>query len=140
MEHLLPPLTRLFYLIYNLRQVPDHWLIAKTIPGYKNKGEPQNVESYLKIANLSSASNIFEKLLPKRILENQDQNKEDNTQVGQHGFRKIEVLLHYQLTWSRALDNDMYVLVSSLYLGSAFEFLNIKLLLKRLKQIVPLTQ
>jgi hypothetical protein len=71
---LLPPLIQLLELIYKLRQVPDQWLVAKTIPVFKNKGIPQNVESYLPIVNLYSISKIFEKLIPKQILEILEQN------------------------------------------------------------------
>jgi hypothetical protein len=58
LEYLLQPLTKLFELIYKLRQVPDQWLIAKTIPVYKNKGPSQNVENYRPIANLCSTSYV----------------------------------------------------------------------------------
>ena len=37
LEYLLPPLTKLFDIIYKLRQVPNQWLVAKTIPVYKTK-------------------------------------------------------------------------------------------------------
>ena len=100
LEHLLPPLTKLFERIYKLRQVPDQWLIAKMIPVYKNKGLPQNVESYRPIANLCSTSKIFEKLILKRILEIQEQNNIDITRLGQHGFKKREALPHYRLSFN----------------------------------------
>ena len=139
MEVLLPPLTKLYELIYNLRQVPDQWLVSKTIPIYKNKGEPQNIESYRPIANLCSTSKIFEKLILKRILEIQEQNKVDITRHGQHGFKKNRststLSIELQAKIARALDNDEYVLVSSLDLSSAFDIVNVKLLLKRLRII-----
>jgi hypothetical protein len=55
--------------------VPDQSLMAKTIPVFKNKNKPQNIESYRPIANICSTSKIFEKLILKRILEIQEHNK-----------------------------------------------------------------
>jgi hypothetical protein len=62
----------MFNPIYNLRLVPDQFqlLIASIVTLYKNKEEPQNFELYCPIANLCSASKIFDKLIIKRILEN----------------------------------------------------------------------
>ena len=65
-EHLLDPLTELFGLIYNHNQLPEQWLIAKTIPLHK-KGSKQDIENYRPIANLCSCTKIFEKLILKRI-------------------------------------------------------------------------
>ena len=136
MDLLLPPLTRMFQLIYNLRQVPEQWLVAKTTPIYKNKGERQNVESYRPIANLCSTSKIFEKLILMRILDIQEQNEEDLTRQGQHGFKrnKSTSTLSAELLSmiSRSLDDDEFVLVSSLDLSSAFDVVNVNLLIKRL--------
>ncbi len=136
-DFLLPPLTRLFYLIYNLRQVPDQWLIAKTTPIYKNKGERQKVENYRPIANLCSTSKIFEKLILKRILDIQDQNSVDLTNKGQHGFKlnRSTSTLSAELVSmiARSLDNDEFALVSSLDLSAAFDVVDIDLLLKRLE-------
>ena len=136
MDLLLPPLTRMFQLIYNLRQVPEQWLVAKTTPIYKNKGERQNVESYRPIANLCSTSKIFEKLILMRILDIQEQNEVDLTRQGQHGFKrnKSTSTLSAELLSmiSRSLDDDEFVLVSSLDLSSAFDVVNVNLLIKRL--------
>ena len=41
-EHLLDPLTHLFHLIYNQKKIPEQWLIAKTIPVFKNKGDKKS--------------------------------------------------------------------------------------------------
>ena len=138
-EHLLQPLTTLFAQIYKQRKIPNQWLVAKTIPIFKNKGEKRNIENYRPIANLCSTSNFFEKLILKRILEVQDENKVDITRQGQHGFKKMRststLSVDLQSIISRALDNSEYVLVSSLDLSSAFDVVNIKLLIKRLKII-----
>jgi hypothetical protein len=44
-EHLLPPLNKLFFQIYNQKTIPDQWLIDKMILIYKNKGEPHKLSS-----------------------------------------------------------------------------------------------
>ena len=37
----------LFSLIYTQVRVPDQWLVSKTIPAYKNKGDKKDVEVLL---------------------------------------------------------------------------------------------
>ena len=139
MEILLPPLTRLFDQIYNSKKIPDQWLIAKTIPVYKCKGEKNKVENYRPIANLCSTSKIFEKLILKRILEIQDTNKVDLTRQGQHGFKKRRgtstLSVEIQSLIAKALDDDEFGLVASLDLSAAFDIVNIDLLVKRLKKV-----
>jgi hypothetical protein len=85
------PLSNLFELIYQDKTVPDQWLIAKTIPVFKNKGDINQIENYRPIANLCSTSKVFEKLILKRILKLQEQSKIDLTGANQHGFKKITV-------------------------------------------------
>ena len=63
------PFSVLFSKIYQERAIPGQWLISKTIPVFKNKGDKKNIESYRPIANLCSASKVFEKLILRRILE-----------------------------------------------------------------------
>ena len=106
---------------------------------YKNKGDKKNMESYRPIANLCSTSKVFEKLILKRIIEIQDDNECDITGTNQHGFKRnrstTTLSLELQAIIARALDEDNYVLVSSIDLSSAFDVVNIKLLLKRLRII-----
>jgi hypothetical protein len=139
MEVLLPPLTRLFKQVYEQVSVPDQWLVAKTIPVFKNKGESHKMENYRLIANLCSTPKIFEKLILKRINEIQEVNNEDKTRNGQHGFKKnrstLTLSLELQSILARALDNDQFDLVASLDLSSAFDMVNIPLLLKRMSII-----
>jgi hypothetical protein len=138
-EHLILPFEKLFSHIYKSRKVPDQWLIAKTIPIYKNKGDPHNIINYRPIANLCSTSKVFEKMILRRILEIQEQNKVDLTRKGQHGFKKKRITstlsIELQSVISRALDEDEYVMVASLDLSAAFDVVNINLLLKRLRII-----
>ena len=76
---LIGPLTGLFDRIYYQKTVPDQWLVAKTIPVFKNKGDTKSIENYCPIANLCSTSKIYEKLMLKRILDVQAQNSCDLT-------------------------------------------------------------
>jgi hypothetical protein len=133
---LIGPLAGLFDRIYHQKTVPDQWLVAKTIPVFKNKGDSNSIENYRPIANLCSSSKIFEKLLLKRILDLQTENNCDLTGINQHGFKKgkstATISLTIQSLIARALDDDNFVLMSSLDLSSAFDVVNINLLLKRL--------
>jgi hypothetical protein len=134
---LIDPLTELFQRIYLQRTVPDQWLISKTILVYKNKGDAKSIENYRPIANLCSASKIFEKLILKRISEIKEQNNCDITGSNQHGFKRgmstATILLTLQFQIARALDQNKFVLMSSLDLSAAFDVVNIELLKKRLK-------
>ena len=67
-DQLLDSFVGLFDRIYDQTSVPAQWLISKTIPIYKSKGEKTDIENYRPISNLCSASKIFKKLILKRIL------------------------------------------------------------------------
>ena len=88
----------LFSRIYTQVRVPDQWLVSKTIPVYKNKGDKKDVENYRPISNLCSSSKIFEKLILKRILEIQDDQNVDITGNSQHGFKKNRSTASLSLT------------------------------------------
>ena len=72
-------------------------------------------------------------------MEIQDETQTDLTKPGQHGFKKNQststLSVELQSIISRALDKDEYVLVASLDLSSAFDVVNIELLIKRMKII-----
>ena len=133
------PIQKLMDLIYTEVKVPDQWLISKTIPVFKNKGQKKDIENYRPIANLCSTSKIFEKLILKRILQIEDSNNVDLTGAKQHGFKRkhststLSAELLSQI--SRALDDEEYVIMASLDLSSAFDLVNIDLLIKRLKKV-----
>ena len=130
------PLAGLFALIYRQRKVPQQWLVSKITPIHK-KGPKHDIENYRPIANLCSTSKIFEKLILKKVQLLQDLNGVDLTRKQQHGFKKkrntASIGLVLQSLIARALDGDNYVLMASLDLSAAFDIVNIKLLLKRLK-------
>ena len=136
-EILCEPISNLMEMIYVHKTVPDQWLIAKTIPVYTNKGTTKDMENYRPIANLCSTSKVFEKLILKRILEIQTKHKVDLTGNNQHGFKKSRststLSIQLQSMIARAMDEDQYGMVASLDLSSAFDVVNIDLLIKRLK-------
>ena len=54
---LLAPLTALFKSIYEQKEIPEQWKLAKITPVHK-KGNRNDVTNYRPIANLCSASKI----------------------------------------------------------------------------------
>jgi hypothetical protein len=116
--------------------VPDQWLIAKTIPVFKNKGQTLDINNYRPIANLCSTSKIFKKLILKSILEIQDNAGIDFRNKNPHGFKRKSststLIGVFQSQTARALEDKDYVIVASLDLSSAFDLVDIDLIMKRL--------
>ena len=137
-DFLCAPLAGLFMLIYSEKSIPEQWLVSKIILIHK-KGPRHDIENYRPIANLCSSSKIFEKLILKRIQTLQELNAIDLTGKQQHGFKKkrntASIGLVLQSLIARALDESNYVLMASLDLSSAFDIVNVKLLIKRLRII-----
>ena len=135
---LIKPLSVLFEKIYITKNIPQQWLISKTIPVFK-KGAPQNIENYRPISNLCSVTKIFEKLILLRLHKLEIQHKIDLTGKPQHGFKQKRSTATASLTLqsliAKAIDNDNFALMASLDLSSAFDVVNVELLLKRLKII-----
>ena len=86
---------------------------------------------------LCSASKIYEKLILQRIQELQENEKVDLTKKDQHGFKKgkstTTAALSIQSALARSLDSGQYALLANLDLSSAFDVVNINLLLKRMR-------
>ena len=85
--NLLGPFSDLFSRIYKTGLIPDQWKVSKIIPIFK-KGSKNQIENYRPIANLCSASKVFEKLILKQIHYLESTNKLDLTGKQQHGFKK----------------------------------------------------
>ena len=113
-------------------------IVAKITPIFK-KGSKTEIENYRPIANLSSASEIFESSILKQIQYLESNNKLDLTGKQQHGFKRNKstatagALL--QSIIARAADDNCYVIMASLDISMAFDMVNTKLLIKRLKII-----
>ena len=81
---------------------------------------------------------ILEKLILKEIHHLETVNKLDFTCKPQHGLKNKRtatagLLLHSLIT--HALDSNYYVLMASLDLSAAFDLVNLRLLIKRLRII-----
>ena len=135
MSKLLEPFSILFNLIYKTNKIPEQWSMSKITPIFK-KGDRNNISNYRPISNLCSMSKIFEKLIMQRIIEIEDLNNVDLTGSKQHGFKRTRSTstagLEIQSEIARALDSNMFTIMASLDLSSAFDIVNIELLLKRL--------
>ena len=86
-EVLLRPMSILFEKIYYTQKIPEQWKVSKIIPIFK-KGNVHQIENYRPIANLCSASKIFERLILKQIHYLENKNLLDLTGKQQHGFKK----------------------------------------------------
>ena len=137
-DQLVKPLTTLFSMIYSQNKLPQQWLVAKVNPIFK-KGNKNNIENYRPISNLCSTSKVFEKLILKRILSIQESSKVDFTGIQQHGFKHAKSTasagLIIQSLISHALNSNNYALMASIDLSAAFDLVDTKLLIKRLKII-----
>ena len=130
------PLSYLFNQIYNQKKIPEQWLIAKVIPILK-KGQNTKIENYRPISNLCSTSKIFEKLILQRIHKIEIIKNIDLTGKPQHGFKKKHSTstagIKLQSILARALNDNNYAIMATLDLSSAFDVVNVELLLKRLR-------
>ena len=89
---LLAPFANLFTKIYLTQKIPEQWKVSKIIPIFK-KGNANQIENYRPIANLCSASKIFERLILKQI--NYLESKNSLDLVGQRwpsGLRRQWIL------------------------------------------------
>ena len=124
-EILAKPMAKLFKLIYDQKEVPAQWKMAKIIPTHK-KGTRDNVANYRPISNLCAISKIY-------LRKMAESSKVDLTGDSQHGFKKerstVTAALHLQSIIARALDSNNYYVLSSLDLSSAFDIVNRELLL-----------
>ena len=133
---LLQPLTSLFDNIYISKQIPEQWSLAKIVPIHK-KGMKNEMSNYRPVANLCAATKIYERLILQRIQEIEEEENVDITGENQHGFKRKRSTttagLAIQSALARALDLGEFALMANLDLSSAFDVVNVKLLLKRMR-------
>ena len=136
MDVLIRPLTKLFSMVYRDTEIPGQWLISKIVPIHK-KGSKQQIENYRPVANLCSTSKIFERMILNRIRKLECLNGIELGGKEQHGFTRNKSTatagLLIQSIIARALDDDNYVALASIDLSSAFDIVDVQLLLKRLR-------
>jgi hypothetical protein len=132
---LAPIFTNLFNSCLSTSIIPDEWKVAHLTPCYKGKGNKSDVNNYRPISVLSPLSKIFESLIAKRISHYFESN--NLLYKAQFGFRKglsCELALNSFLDKTRlALENKNYGLSSFLDLSKAFDTINHKLLIIKLK-------
>ena len=135
-ESLIDPFSKLFNQIYTQKTIPEQWKMAKITPLFK-KGKKEEISNYRPISNLNSASKIFERLILIRINEIEQEMNVDLTGESQHGFKKNKstttASISIQMALAKALEQGHFALMASLDLSSAFDVVNINLLLKRMK-------
>jgi len=133
---LAPTFCKLFNLIYKQKSIPQKWCTARIIPLHK-KGEKNKIKNYRPIANLCTASKIFERLVLSRLLEIETTRAIDFSGQTQHGFKKgkstVTAALELQNQIAKSLDNNCFVAVASMDLSAAFDILNVELLLTKMK-------
>ena len=137
-DELLPVVTKLMQKIFMTNIIPEQWKVAKVIPIYK-KGDRKDPNNYRPISNLCSVTKIFERLILERIKMIEVKERCDLTGEKQHGFkekRSTETAgLELQSMISGWCDTGEYVTMTSLDLSAAFDVVDHKLLIKKLKQI-----
>jgi len=73
--------------IYNTKEIPEHWKVARIIPIHK-KGNKKNIENYRPISNLSTMAKIFERIILLKLQDFEQQTGLSFTGNEQHGFKK----------------------------------------------------
>jgi len=108
--------------------------ISRIIPLHK-KGDKTAIENYRPIANLSSISKIYEKILLTRLLR-ETEGKEG---CFQHGYRKhhstTTALLELQARIARRVEGRSKVAVYSMDLSAAFDLLRPGIMIKSLEKM-----
>ena len=65
-EKLCKIVTKLMKSVYNMGRIPEQWKISRVIPILK-KGNAKMVSNYRPISNLSSVTNVFERIVLHHI-------------------------------------------------------------------------
>jgi retron-type reverse transcriptase len=116
--------------------MPIEWKLAHLTPNYKGKGSKSDISNYRPLSVLSPIAKIYESLLAKRITNYFESNDLFNN--SQFGFRKglsCELALNtYVEKLRNNIDNNKHSVSMILDLSKAFDTINHKLLLAKLKK------
>jgi len=138
-KHLSPviikPLLWLFNSIVHSGVVPKAWKISRIIPIHK-KGDKKQVGNYCLVSNISSLSKVFERCIILKL-------KSIDTDIlfgqNQHAYRNVSststACLTIQDYIATNLDKKQIVLLYSIDLTSAFDLLQLSILVKNLLQL-----
>ena len=99
-EELCRPLSILFQLSFNQKEIPEEWKIADIIPIYKGKGNKCDVNNYRPISLTSTISKVMKSIIYSKIVNHCSKFNIINTE--QHDFRDK----HSTCTYLMALLND----------------------------------
>jgi hypothetical protein len=135
-EELAAPLANLFNNCLKNNYMPTEWKLAHLTPNYKGKGSKSDISNYRPLSVLSPIAKIYESLLAKRITNYFESNDLFNN--SQFGFRKglsCELALNTYVEKLRDnIDNNKHSVSMILDLSKAFDTINHKLLLAKLKK------
>ncbi len=135
-DTIVEPLRYIFNLSFNNGHFPENFKISKVIPIYKT-GDQMLVDNYRPIALLSNFAKILEKVMYNRLITFLEAN--EIISGSQFGFRAghstIHPLMHFQNYISEALNKKEHVIAVFCDLRKAFDTVNHKILLEKLKKI-----
>ena len=122
--------------IYCTGVFPSQLKIAKVVPIFKS-GDPAAMDNYKPISLLNNFSKIYEKIMASRLTKYIEEN--GLLSPSQYGFRKnhstMYPIVHFMNTVSSALNKKHHVIAIFCDLRKAFDPVDHKVLLKKLKKI-----
>ena len=133
-DELTPVITHIINLSIQSRIFPALWKFSKVIPLHK-KNEVTQPSNYRPVSLLAITSKILERAIFQQFIEYLEGN--NLLHPSHHGFRKdhstATALLEMYNTWIDALEEDEITAVVLLDLSAAFDLVDTKILLDKLK-------
>ena len=130
------PLCHIFKFSFAAGIVPHQLKVAKIIPVYKS-GRKDLMDNYRPISLLSCFSKLIEKIVCARLTSFLDTNNLISN--AQFGFRKkhstLQPLVHFLNFVAKALDKKEHCIAIFCDLRKAFDTVNHKILLSKLKKL-----